>query len=222
MAFERSSIRIAVVPADHAFEPHAPSAWRLTNAQESWAWNGCEGRETRVEIYARGAEAALFLNGKQMGRRRLDGNGTCAFRVAWAPGELSAVSYGADGSELARTSLHSAGEATVLTLLPEQARVAPDALCYIRLRYADGAGMRKPLARGDIKVCVRGGTLLGLGSACPYNERGFLTDVTDTYYGEALAIVKPDRPGTVTLCAESPFGSAATEILCVDKGGAEG
>ncbi len=222
VAFERSPIRIGVVPADHAFEPHSPSAWRLTNAQESWAWNGCEGRETRVEIYARGTEAALFLNGKQMGRRRLDGNGTCAFRVAWVPGELSAVSYGADGSELARTSLHSAGEETVLTLLPEQERVAPDALCYIRLRYADGAGIRKPLARGDIKVCVRGGTLLGLGSACPYNERGFLTDVTDTYYGEALAIVKPDGPGTVTLRAESPFGSAAAEILCVEKGGAEG
>lgn len=222
VAFERSPIRIGVVPAGHAFEPHSPSAWRMTNAQESWAWNGCEGRETRVEIYARGAEAALFLNGKQMGRRRLDRDGTCAFRVAWAPGELTAVSYGADGSELARTSLHSAGEETVLTLLPEQARVAPDALCYIRLRYADGAGTRKPLARGDIKVHIRGGALLGLGSACPYNERGFLTDVTDTYYGEALAIVRPAGPGTVTLRAESPFGSATAEILCGDKGGAAG
>lgn len=219
VAFELSPIRMAVVPADHAFEPHSPSAWRMTNAQETWAWNGCEGRETRVEIYARGAEAALFLNGKQMGRRRPDRDGKCAFRVTWAPGELTAVSYGADGKELARTSLHSAGEETVLALLPEQERVKPEDLCYIRLRYADGTGMRKPLARGEIKVRVQGGTLLALGSACPYNEGGYLADETDTYYGEALAIVRPDGPGPVTLWAESPYGSAVTEIICGDEGG---
>ncbi len=96
----------------------------------------------------------------------------------------------------------------------ETETVAPDGLCYVRLKYTDEEGEVKPLARGDIHVTVQGGTLLGLGSACPYNERGYLTDTTDTYYGEALAIVKPDGAGTVTVRGESPFGSAQAEMLC--------
>ena len=38
-------------------------------------------------------------------------------------------------------------------------------LCYIRLRYTDEKGITKPLARGNIKVEVDGGTLVGLGNA---------------------------------------------------------
>ena len=39
---------------------------------------------------------------------------------------------------------------------------------------------------------VSGGELLALGSACPYNELGFGSCDTDTYYGEALAIVRAE------------------------------
>mgnify|MGYP005767441537 FL=1 len=217
VAFEMSPVRIGVVPADHAFEPHSPSAWRMSNTHESWAWNGCEGKETRVEIYARGAKVALFLNGKPMGEKALDRDSRAAFRVAWQPGELTAVVYGQDGAELGRASLRSAGEETVLAAEPERDTVRPGGLCYVRLRYTDETGLLKPLARGDIKVEVEGGTLLALGSACPYNERGYLTDTTDTYYGQALAVIRADGSGDVTIRAESPFGAALASIPCSEK-----
>ena len=44
----------------------------MDNTYESWAWNGCEGKETKVEVYARGAKVALFLNGKPMGEKKPD------------------------------------------------------------------------------------------------------------------------------------------------------
>ena len=37
----------------------------------------------------------------------------------------------------------------------------------------------------------KGGRLIGLGSGCPYYTKSYLGNVCDTYYGEALAIVKP-------------------------------
>ncbi|MEQ2444973.1 glycoside hydrolase family 2 TIM barrel-domain containing protein [Pseudoflavonifractor sp. CLA-AP-H29] len=218
VAFELSPIRIGVVPADHAFEPHSPSAWRMSNTYESWAWNGCEGKETRVEVYARGAKVALFLNGKPMGEKKPDRDSRAVFRVTWQPGELTAVVYGADGAEVGRTSLSSAGEETRLAAEPEEPRVSAEGLCYVRLRYTDENGLLKPLARGDIRVAVEGGRLLALGSACPYNERGYLTDTTDTYYGQALAIVKPKGPGELVLRAESPYGSAQVHISCREEG----
>ena len=79
--------------------------------------------------------------------------------------------------------------------------------------YTDKMGVLKPLARADIQVSVTGGTLLGLGSACPYNPKGFLTNTTDTYYGEALAIIRPDGKGNITVCAMSAYGDSSTTVM---------
>ena len=165
-----------------------------------------------MEVYARGKEAELLLNGRSVARKPIPKNGTTKFRVPYAPGELTAVIRDADGKESARTSLRSAGKETKLTLLPEAETVRPDELLYVRLRYTDEQGTVKPGACGEIHVTVEGGTLLALGNACSYNARGYLTDITDTYYGEALAIIRPE--GNVTLTARSPFGEASVTVPC--------
>mgnify|MGYP000127657315 FL=1 len=85
-------------------------------------------------------------------------------------------------------------------------------LCYIRLRYTDEKGITKPLARGNIKVEVDGGTLVGLGNACPYHERSYLDCVADTYYGEALAIVRAGEGNSLTLTADDGTYSTAVTV----------
>ncbi|MDE6839800.1 MAG: glycoside hydrolase family 2, partial [Oscillospiraceae bacterium] len=67
------------------------------------------------------------------------------------------------------------------------------------LRYTDGGGELKPLERGILSVQVSGGELLGLGSACPYNELGYCGTRTDTYFGEALAVVRAGEGSAVEL-----------------------
>ena len=42
-------------------------------------------------------------------------------------------------------------------------------------------------------------TVLTRGSACPYNENGYLDTKTGTYYGEALAVVQAGEDGTIEL-----------------------
>lgn len=215
MAFELSPVRIAVEPVCFSGEKHSPAAWRVSNAMESWSWDGYEGRMAAVEVYARGKEAELLLNGKSIGRRAIPRNGVTKFRVPYEAGELTAVIRDEAGKETARTSLCSAGKETKLTLLPEAETVRPDELLYVRLRYTDEQGTVKPGMRGEIRVTVEGGTLLALGNACSYNARGYLTDTTDTYYGEALAIIRPE--GDVTLTAQSPFGEAAVTVPCTEE-----
>ena len=68
-------------------------------------------------------------------------------------------------------------------------------------------------------MAVKGGELLALGSACPYNERGYLTDTTDTYYGQALAIVPCGRDRYHYGPADSPYGSAQASVPCREEGG---
>ena len=45
VAFGLQDIAIGVVPVNNTNSPHSPSAWKMTNAIESWSWNGCDGKE---------------------------------------------------------------------------------------------------------------------------------------------------------------------------------
>ena len=190
---------IAVRPVNHTGEKHSPSAWKMTNAMDSWSWRGCEGRKAHVEVYARAAKIELLLNGKPVGAKTLKNTCLAEFRIPYANGELTAVSYDSAGREIGRKTLATAGEETILHLAAEE---APEMgkLCWVRLRYTDEKGVVKPMERGEIRVNVEGGKLLGLGSACPFYPESYLDPVTDTYYGEALAVILPE--GDVTLTAE--------------------
>ncbi len=218
VAFEQIPIAMAVIPVPTAKDPHSPSAWKMTNAMESWSWHGCTGRETTVEVYTRGSRAALFLNGKKIGEKPVKGDCRVTFKAVYDDGELIAVSYDEKGQEIAETSLKTAGEETRLTLEPERTEVNLDGdLCYIRMKYTDEAGIVKPMLRGRISVDVTNGQILGIGSANPYNPDGFLGNTTDTYYGEAMVIVRPENPGDLEIRAKSPFGGACAVIKVTEQ-----
>ena len=212
VAFEQSPIRVAAEPVCFSGEKHSPAAWRSSNAIESWSWDGCEGRTATVEVYSKDDQAELRLNGKPVGRKKMPKNGRASFKVPYEPGELTAIGYDKAGKETARTSLKSAQKETELRLVPEDETTKQGDLLYVRIRYTDQSGTIKPTIRGEIKVTVMNGKLLALGNACSYNEKGYQTDTTDTYYGEALAIVAPDGTSSVTVKAESKHGKTQTTV----------
>ena len=203
---------IAVCPVNHTGDRHSPSAWKMTNAMPSWSWTGCEGRKANVEVYARAARVELVLNGHTVGSKTLKNDCLARFSILYESGTLEAVSYDAADHEIGRCKLQSAGGTTCLTLDAEEPTVKPGRLCYIRLRYTDENGITKPLARGNIQVQVRGGTLVGLGSACPFNKHSYLDSETDTYYGEALAIVRMGDGDAMTIAASDGEYSAELTV----------
>ena len=203
---------IAVCPVNHTGERHSPSAWKMTNAMPSWSWTGCEGRKASVEVYARAARVELVLNGHTVGSKTLKNDCLARFSIPYESGTLEAVSYDAADHEIGRCKLQSAGGTTRLTLDAEEPTVKPGHLCYIRLRYTDENGITKPLARGSIQVQVRGGMLVGLGSACPFNKHSYLDSETDTYYGEALAIVRMGDGDAMTIAASDGEYSAELTV----------
>ena len=203
---------IAVCPVNHTGDRHSPSAWKMTNAMPSWSWTGCEERKANVEVYARAARVELVLNGHTVGSKTLKNDCVARFSIPYESGTLEAVSYDAADHEIGRLKLQSAGGTTRLTLDAEEPTVKPGHLCYIRLRYTDENGITKPLARGNIQVQVRGGTLVGLGSACPFNKHSYLDSETDTYYGEALAIVRMGDGDAMTIAASDGEYSAELTV----------
>lgn len=203
---------IAVCPVNHTGDRHSPSAWKMTNAMPSWSWTGFEGRKANVEVYARAARVELVLNGHTVGSKTLKNDCLAKFSIPYESGTLEAVSYDDADHEIGRCKLQSAGGTTRLTLDAEEPTVKPGHLCYIRLRYTDENGITKPLVRGNIQVQMRGGTLVGLGSACPFNKHSYLDSETDTYYGEALAIVRMGDGDAMTIAASDGEYSAELTV----------
>lgn len=203
---------IAVCPVNHTGDRHSPSAWKMTNAMPSWSWTGCEERKANVEVYARAARVELVLNGHTVGSKMLKNDCLARFSIPYESGTLEAVSFDAADHEIGRCKLQSAGGTTRLTLDAEEPTVKPGHLYYIRLRYTDENGITKPLMRGNIQVQVRGGTLVGLGSACPFNKHSYLDSETDTYYGEALAIVRMGDGDAMTIAASDGEYSAELTV----------
>ncbi|MDO4619924.1 MAG: glycoside hydrolase family 2 TIM barrel-domain containing protein [Lachnospiraceae bacterium] len=213
VAFDQRKIAMAVTPVNHAKEKHSPSAWKMTNAVESWSWRGCEGVETTVEVYAKAARVDLFLNGQKVGSKAPKKDCRVLIPVTYDNGTLMAVSYDEHNQEIARCELKTAEQGTVLRAEPEQKSIRQETdLAYVRFRYTDENGNLKPMKRGEIRLQVENGTLIGFGSGCPFYTKSYQGNEADTYYGEALAIIRPKEAGAIRLQAESPFGSTSAEI----------
>ena len=200
---------IGVQPVDRTDNPNL-TGWSLTKAVESWAWNGCEGKKATVEVYSRAPQVELRLNGRTIEKKNSSKTARTLFTVPYEAGELTAVAYDASGRETASYSLCSASEKTVLRVLPEEPSAKAGGLSFVRLRYTDENGVWKPLERHMLKVRVENGTLLGLGCANSYVRGNYTTDTTDTYYGEALAILRAGAEGEVKVTV-SEQGSTITE-----------
>ena len=190
---------IAVCPVNHTGSKHSPSAWKMSNAIPSWSWSGCGGKEANVEVYARAARVELFINGKSVGIKDMKKDCVARFKCRYEDGTIEAMSYNATGKVLGRCVLNTASPKTELRAVAEESDVRPGRLAHIRLQYTDEDGIVKPLERGILSVTVAGGKLLGLGSACSYNKLGYLTTKTDTYFGEALAVVQAGAGKSIEL-----------------------
>lgn len=189
------------------------TGWQLTKALESWAWAGCDGETARVEVYARAAEVELIINGKSVGRQR-PRKARATFKTTYHSGTVEAVAYDARGAEIGRHSLSTAGEGTKLNLLPESRRARPEGLVFVPIRYTDDQGIWKPMEKHLVTVSVENGALLGLGNGCCYYKGNYTDDHVQTYYGEALAVVRADAPGTVKITATDGERTVTAEVEC--------
>ncbi len=211
VAFElEDKPQIAVVPVNHTGEKHSPSAWKFSNAIPSWSWNGLDGKKADVEVYSRAPVIELYVNGKRVARKKFKKNCRFDFRIKYHGGEITAVALDEEGNELSRNSLHTAGDETILSVLPEKEHVSEGEVCFVRLRFTDNNGTVKPLVHQDITVNVEGAELLAVGSASPFSEKGYTGDTTNSYYGEAMAVIRMTSPSATVNAVSGDYHGSAT------------
>lgn len=212
---------LAVRPLDRSGVPYVRSAWRVTDAVESWSWRGSEGKTAEIEVYSTDDEVELLLNGRLVGRKAAGQRAKflTRFKVPYESGVLEAIGYRA-GKAVSRTQLRSARNDLTLVAVPENEILVGDGddLAFVHLSLADANGEIEMLAGDQVSVEVEGpAELIGFGTAAPSTEESFLTATASTYRGRALAVVRSTGgTGTVTITARSlAHGTASIELTAV-------
>ncbi len=192
---------IHVEPVNHSHEHAYKSTWRGTNARPSWSWKGCEGKKAVVEVYSNeAAKIALEINGERVGVKPVK-EYKAVFKTTYKAGTITAIALDSVGKELSRSSRFSADGKLAIALRPEETEVPMGEIVYIPVSIDGENGAVESNADELISVSVDNGTLLAFGSALPMTTQRYTAGKYPTYYGQALAVVLCDRPGTVTVTA---------------------
>jgi beta-galactosidase len=189
---------IGVRPVNHPGVQPVKGMWRGTNAISSWSWKNCAGNTAQIEIFADAHAVELFVNGKSLGRKKIKAF-KAMYKTRYIPGTIKAVAYDQDGHPLSENELVSATGRLGITLTPEETVIRAGELVFVNINLVGENGVVESNDDKKLAVTVEGGGLLGFGSANPCTEECFDSGSYTSYYGRALAVVRADSAGELTV-----------------------
>ncbi|MBQ9744467.1 MAG: hypothetical protein IJW19_05000 [Clostridia bacterium] len=200
---------IACVHPKGLLRPYSPSAWGFYECEHSWCFDGYEGKEAGIYVFADCDLLTVSVNGMEIGRSERVENGIYFFKTEYRPGQVVATSL-KDGKIAGTFSICTEGVAEKLIISKEPSYLArstakPDShLIYINVSLVDKNGLLCSRDSRLVKFKTKGAKILGVGS-------GHLTDLTrytDTewhlFRGQLTVVLKADKDTeTITLTAEA-------------------
>jgi beta-galactosidase len=195
------------------WRPDLPMAHILPH----WNWPDRIGQVTPVHVYTSGDEAELFLNGKSLGRKT---KGKYEYRLRWddviyEPGTVKVVAY-KNGEKWAEDRVETTGPAQQLKLEADRARIEPDGrdLAFITASIMDDSDRTVPVAQNALTFEIKGpGTLVATDNGDPTDLTSFQSAQRNAFNGLALAIIRADAPGPITLRVSSKGLESAQIII---------
>ncbi len=165
-------------------------------------WDHNPGQLIDVRICSNASDVELYLNGQTLGKKHIDHeHGTelyADYSIAYEPGELKAVAYGADGSVIAEDIKHSYTDVVSLKLSADHIDTTKgeDRLYFIEIEGIDADGHTVENADTRVNITVRGhGYLYGLDNGDSTDYDSFKGTSKRMFGGKLLAIVRSDGTG---------------------------
>lgn len=214
-AWGEAKPKIGVRPCNHPDAKLIKATWRGTNALPSWSWKNCGGNSTVVEVYAKADKVELFINHRSLGKKKVK-ECRAVYKTKYERGMIEAVSYDASGNELGRSTLTTAKGELRISATPEKTEISVGEVVFVPIYLTGADGVIESNADETLTVGVTGGTLLGFGSANPRTTENFYSGTYTTYYGRALAAVRAEKAGTLTVHVAGDGGKSADAVIRVN------
>ncbi len=184
---------LAVQPPEHYGEQKNLTPWSVTDAVRSWTWSGYEGKAVTVELYTDAEEAALYLNGDLLEKKKVEGSRRCmtSFDTVYQPGTLE-VRVFKNGTQTGRDQIRTAGSAE-LQITADSKTVPADGsdLIYVEISAMDADGVINMEQRDPVTISIEGpGEIAGFGSADPQSEENYFDRTAKLYEGRLRAAVR--------------------------------
>ena len=197
----------------HYGEGFTGTGWHWYDVLDSWTFEDeYIGKPVKCEVYIVADEIAWFVNGREVGRS-VPEKAIATLDIPYERGELAVVAY-KNGMECGNSYLHTVGAPAAILVEAETETLKADNrdLCYFDITIADQNGHRVPDVKSELYCSVAGGTLLGIFSGDPANDDQYGSPICHAFEGRAVAIVRTNTPGdvTVTVISQGLQTGAAT------------
>ena len=134
-----------------------------------WNLEGHEGEEVAVWVYGNCDEVALFVNGKNLGRKKMPRNGHLEWTAVYRPGQVKAIGY-QNGRRVMTETVYTAGAPAALLAEADRPVIQADGrdLAVVNVTVQDAKGRFVPTACLPVTLGVEGpGRILGCGNGDP-------------------------------------------------------
>lgn len=154
-------------PKDEAF--YLRSWWTdepVLHILPHWNLEGHEGEKVSVWVYSNCDEVALYVNGRSLGRKKMEKYGHLEWEATYKPGKVKAVGYKA-GRKIMEEIVYTAGAPAALGAVADRTAIKADGqdLSVINVSVFDAKGRFVPTAALPVTVTVSGPVLiLGAGN----------------------------------------------------------
>lgn len=189
--------------------------WGWPECDNSWSWDGYEGKPVQVDIYSAADEVELLLNGKSLGRQPsgMLNNYTATFDLSYEPGTLEAISF-KDGIKVSSDEIKTTGKPAAIRISTETSEILAgcQSLCFAVIEIVDAAGNRVPTAEIKTYACVDGcASLAAYGSSCPNTTENYTKGEFTSYKGRFVV-----RSGNTSGKATLKIKADGLEAVSVD------
>jgi beta-galactosidase len=155
-------------PKDNAF--YYKSWWTSTPMVHLFPhWNWKKGQSVKVWSYSNCDEVELFLNGKSLGKKKVNKDSHAEWIVTFSPGKLVAQGY-KNGKKAALDAVHTTAAAKTIQMQPHKTAIKADNedLAIITVSTLDERKQWVPDADSEIRFTIDGpGRIIGVGNGNP-------------------------------------------------------
>ena len=193
-----------------------------------WNLSGHEGETVSIWVYSNCDEVALRVNGKSLGRRKMEWGGHLSWDAFYKPGKVVATGY-RNGRKVMTQVVETTGDAAKVMVDADRTELSADgrdvAVCTVRL--VDAKGRFVPDACKELQLSVSGPVrILGVGNGDPAwqaperpQDPEARTFTVRSFNGLAQILLQAGtEPGSATLTVSGPEIGSSTLPIAIATG----